>query len=271
MQLQNMNAENGKPLSTLLTIVIPVRVDSEERKANLQAVLRQLQPLRCRTIVLEADTTSRLEDLEWGQAEHVFVLDEAPSFHRTRYINRLMDMADTDIVGVWDTDVLADLVQIAGAVGLIQSGCTIAYPYDGRFVMLPEQTTIAEREHPDLESLRARKLISFLGRKWCGGAYIVSRTRYRLCGGENERFTSWGPEDAERLRRVEILGHRAAWCEGGELFHLHHPRTKSSCFQTEADAVRMRGELVRVCNMDKEEMEAYVAGAEWNSKRQTTK
>lgn len=45
-------------LGESLTIGIPVRIDCKERKANLSAVVKHLSALRCRIIVLEADTHS---------------------------------------------------------------------------------------------------------------------------------------------------------------------------------------------------------------------
>lgn len=250
MQLQDMKS--------LLTFVIPVRIDCEERAENLHAVLRYLGGCGCRVLVLEADAVPVLKHKDWIHlAEYIFVEDTAPVFHRTRYINELLRRADTDIVAVWDTDVLVDYVQIDEAVRLIQEGCTIAYPYNGQFVMLAEQISVNTRKSLDLEYLQGKKLKSFLGRRLCGGAYLVHRGRYLRCGGENEHFTGWGPEDAERMHRVKILGHKVSWTECGQLFHLYHPRGANSAYQSEADADRLRRELVKICCMDKETLESY--------------
>lgn len=252
MQLQD--------ISSLLTIVFPVRVDCEERQANLCTVLQHLAGLRCRMIVMEADTVPALDKEDWpDMVEYTFVEDTSPVFHRTRYINALLRMADTDIVGVWDTDVLVEYPQIREAVQLVQSGCTIAYPYNGEFVMLSEQMSTNIRKRPDFAYLRQLGAKSFMGRISCGGAYLVHLRRYMQCGGENERFTGWGPEDAERLHRVRILGRRAEWIRSGQLYHLYHPRSANSCYQSEEDACNLRQEFVKICNMDRETLESYLA------------
>ncbi len=252
MQLQD--------LSTQLTFVIPVRVDCGERADNLRAVLRHLCVLGCRVLVLEADAAPALGGADWPDAaEYTFVEDASPVFHRTRYINTLLRMAETDIVGVWDTDVLAGYGQICEAAGRIQAGCTIAYPYDGQFVMLPEQLSVRMRKTPDLEYLRAGRMKSFLGRRLCGGAYLVHRRRYLECGGENERFTGWGLGDAERLHRVRILGHDVSWTARGQLYHLYHPRGADSGYRSDEEADRLRRELVKVCCMDKETLMNYIS------------
>lgn len=243
-----------------LTIGIPVRIDSDERKANLSAVLRYLSVLQCRIIVLEADAQPCADEVcRVNNAGHVFVEDRNEVFHRTHYINQLLQMAQTEIVAIWDTDVLVDYKQILEALRMIQSGATMSCPYDGRAVMLSEQFSERVRHNVDFEYLKNLRMKSFLGRKLCGGAYIVHKQRYLLCGGENERFTGWGPEDAERLHRVIILGHKACHISDGELFHLYHPRGKNSNYQSKEDARRMREEFINICSMSPDELKSYIS------------
>ncbi len=256
MQLQD--------ISPLLTIVFPVRIDCDERLKSLRAALSHLEGWKCRMIILEADAVSALGNETWPDtAEYTFVEDSSAVFHRTRYINELLRMADTDIVAVWDTDVLVDYTQIYEAVHNILRGCTIAYPYNGQFVMLSEQMSADTRKNPDLDYLRHLKLKSFLGRRLCGGAYLVHRLRYLQCGGENERFTGWGPEDAERMHRVRILGHKVAWTQDGQLYHLYHPRGTNSNYQSETNADQLRREFIKICSMDKETLTNYIS--EWET------
>ncbi len=254
MQLQNMNKINE-----LLTIAIPVRVDSEERKANLHTVLDFLSGLRCRIIVLEADDKPILETEVWlGNAEYIFVKDTSSVFYRTMYINKILQMSHTEIVAVWDVDVFISYSQLYDALCLIQNGYTMVFPYNGQCFMLTEQISYRMRKKIDMEYLRNKKMEMYFGRKSCGGIHVVHRERYLQCGGENERFTGWGPEDAERLRRVRILGHKVTWCSQSPLYHLHHPRGNNSFFQSEQDAITLRLEFVKICNMTKEELQSYV-------------
>lgn len=57
MQLQDLKSQ--------LTLVFPVRIDCEERRENLRVVLRQLDGLGCRMLVLEADAVPALGDEAW--------------------------------------------------------------------------------------------------------------------------------------------------------------------------------------------------------------
>ena len=246
-------------LGESLTIGIPVRIDSKERKANLSAVVKHLSALRCRIIVLEADTHSNAKDIGYTEnVEYVFVEDTNTVFHRTRYINQMLLMAQTETVAIWDTDVLVDYCQIFEALQEIRLGATIAYPYDGRFIMLSEELSTQTRGRLDFDYLRNLRMRSFLGRKLCGGAYLVHKQRYLQCGGENECFTGWGPEDAERLHRVVILGHKACRIPSGELFHLYHPRGGNSSYQSKDDARNMREEFIKVCCMSPDELKSYI-------------
>lgn len=279
MQLQDMTNSTGLPnsmdmtreiqqeanlaissISCKLTIVMPVRIDSDDRKANLQAVLSHISRLGCRVLVLEADSKPKLEQEAWMRSvEYLFIKDELPVFYRTHYINMLLRKAETDIVSVWDADILVSYEQVAEAISLIEQGCTIAYPYNGEYVMLSDKDSDMTRKAFDVEYLISRRMQSVFGRKFCGGVFFVHRERYFECGGENEHFTGWGPEDAERLRRVSILGHKVSWTNAGQAYHLNHPRGKNSDFYEEEAAIRLRKELCKVCSMDKEQLRNYLS------------
>ncbi len=273
MQLQDINIQDfsyDRPdLSKFLTIVMPVRIESAEREANLMAVLHHVCGLGCRVILLEADEQSAIKDKKEMNTEmrrcieYKFVTDSSPIFHRTRYINRLLNETSTEIVAVWDADILIAYHQVYEAVDNIMTGCTITYPYNGEYVMLSELESVAARRKFDIENLKSLKLQSVFGRPFCGGVFLVHRQRYLQCGGENEHFTGWGPEDAERLRRVSILGHSVKWTEEGQAYHLNHSRGKNSDFYSEEDAIRLRKELVKVCSMEREELQNYITGKSW--------
>ncbi len=272
--MNSINTSFDMPdLSTLLTIIMPVRIDSDERMTNLKAVLHHVCGLGCRVILLEADEHSAFKDSDEMDAEtvkcirHEFVEDSSPVFYRTRYINRLLYEADTEIVAVWDADILIAYHQVYEAVENILMGCTIAYPYNGEYVMLSEKESDATRQNFDIENLNSLKLQSVFGRPLCGGVFLVHRQRYLQCGGENEHFTGWGPEDVERLRRVSILGHRVKWTEDGQAYHLNHSRGKNSDFYSEEDAIRLRKELVKVCSMEIYELHDYITGKSWRQQK----
>ena len=121
-----------KPLDDIVTFVIPVRIDSSERRENLDVVLDQLSKRkRSKIIVLEADNDSKYRVP--GNCLNVtyrFVKDDNPIFYRTKYLNELLREADTSIVGIWDTDVIVPNDQIDCSIADIRDGkAVMSFPY----------------------------------------------------------------------------------------------------------------------------------------------
>lgn len=131
-----------------VSFVIPVRVDSPERAQNLDLVVEQLMALkdsiRMEIRILEADEHPHYElKISDEHIHKTFVRDASPVFHRTKYLNRLMQEAEGAIVGIWDTDVLLPKEQILEAVDAIRKGnAVMSFPYDGRFYMLPQEDSL---------------------------------------------------------------------------------------------------------------------------------
>lgn len=253
-----------------LTVVIPVRIDSRERKENLDSVISFfLRETFALVIVLEADKSRQYQYNEpSGRLSCYFEKDDDPIFHRTKYINQLLLLSTTEIVGVWDTDALASLSQIKQSMEHIRTGATISYPYGGLFVFLNPLQSEEARLHPGkfVEEFRATGKSNAMGRPSVGGAFLVNRKRYLAAGGENEAFYGWGPEDAERLKRMEILEEPIARTEG-ILLHLSHPRGVNSLFDRGKRDLDCLRELLHVCGMNTKELSAYIHSKEWNKQR----
>lgn len=212
-----------------LTVAIPVRIEGDERRRNLAAVLENLSQYDgLRVIVLEADDTPKLRRTPY--AEVVFVEDRTPLFYRTKYINQLCRMCRTPYIGVWDTDVVVPRPQFDEALELLRDQkADMVYPYDGRFYNVSGRALEAYFEQRNEEQLHllTQSTIPVWGRHSCGGAFLADRSAYVAAGGENEAFRGWGPEDLERYKRWEIQGYRVARVQG-PIFHLDHPRGPNS-------------------------------------------
>lgn len=246
-------------LNNICTFVMPFRIDCPERQRNLAFIINWLASLKAKIILLEADVQSRADKSSFHEnVEYIFIEDSNPVFHRTHYINMLLKQATTEIVSVWDTDIVAAYQQVTEAVRNIMEGCTLTYPYSGEYVMLTSECSEEFVKTGDLKYLEEQNLEPIFNRPFCGGAFFINRQEYLAIGGENERFTGWGPEDAERLRRVQIMGCQVKWTEKGKAFHLYHPRSENSRFFDEDAAIEMRKELVKVCSMNKEELSEYI-------------
>ena len=246
----------------LLTIVIPVRIDCPERLATLQVVLSSLLSWTDSPIVImEGDTESRIQGPDSSERVSIhFYRDGDPIFHRTKYINRLLNIAQTPFVGVWDTDVILSKESIMEAVTQVEEGAVMSLPYDGTFLFLSEAASKKVRRDPVLpfsEGGRGALEGMSLARPSVGGAYIVDKDRYLQLGGENEHFYGWGPEDAERVKRVENLGGKVSRAQGA-LYHLYHPRGVNSTLGEDERASANLGEFSKVCSMTSSELRTYV-------------
>ncbi|MBO4846759.1 MAG: hypothetical protein J5525_10670 [Lachnospiraceae bacterium] len=244
-----------------LTFVMPTRIDSDARKRNLLYVTKRLSVLGCKIIILEADKFAHLnaEDINIQNVEYHFVEDANPCFFRTHYINILLRMSSTDVVAVWDADIVTSYEQIEEAYQYIANeDYILTYPYCGDYVLLNNIASANLVDTSNLNSLINSKPKALYARPFCGGAYFVNRERYLSLGGENEHFNGWGPEDVERQKRVEIMGFRYRWICNGKAYHLNHPRSKNSNFFSKRHKCKMENELVKVCSMDKEELTEYI-------------
>lgn len=250
-----------------LSFVIPIRVDSAERERNLDVVVELLSGMEGVDIsILEGDEQPLYKlKKEYNNVRYRFIKDYDPVFYRTKYLNWLLRDAQGAIVGVWDTDVVISQEQILDAVKAIRSGrAVMSFPYDGRFYVLPPENSdrfVQDRSFGSLnEQVKNRYLAH--GPHSVGGAFLVNRKVYLQSGGENEHFYGWGPEDAERVKRMEILKLPVYRAEG-PLFHLYHPRKENSWYGSGEIELKNRQEFLTVCSMTKKELSDYIST--WNS------
>lgn len=250
-----------------ISFIIPIRVDSVERERNIDIVLEQLNEIENVDIsILEGDIKPlyRLKK-NYSNVTYRFFEDSNPIFYRTKYLNQLLKEAQGSIVGIWDADVITSKEQIFDAVKKIRSGGAImSFPYDGRFYMIP-----AKESNQFANDLLCRKLGKRIRNRYLvhgfhsvGGAFFVNKKIYLKSGGENEYFYGWGPEDAERVKRMEILGY-PVYRAKGPLFHLYHPRKENSWYGNSQIEYKNRHEFLKVCSMSKDELKEYIETWDW--------
>lgn len=250
-----------------LTIVIPVRIDSKERVDNIKSIVDfLLKNTFYIIIILEIDCEQKLHiDYFHERLVYYFKKDMNIIFHHTKYRNQLLHLAPTSIVAIWDADVFLNLSQIEKSIELIkEKRVTMCFPYDGRFFFLnPHDSVLARTNiYSFIYNYREGMLVDMLGRPSVGGIFIVNKDQYLKAGGENENFYGWGPEDAERFKRMEILEEPVARTQG-PLFHLHHPRGINSTFGYNERDKKNVHELIKVCRMSKNQLKDYIETWDW--------
>lgn len=239
-----------------VTFLVPLRIDSSERKENADTLIKYtFRNFNTSFIVLEADATRKFyPENEPKGFRYKFIEDTNEVFHRTKWINWLISMAKTPYVAVWDTDAIAPPEQVIEAVEKLRTGeAVMSFPYDGRFYSCDRVSCDLFKRLLDIEILMKRIPVMQLmhGYHSVGGAYLVNKERYINSGGENENFYGWGPEDAERVKRMETLNLPICYSIG-VLFHLWHPTGKNSWFAYTETERHNRREFLRICQSEKE-------------------
>ena len=244
-----------------VAIIIPVRIDFPERLRNLEVVLRELSAMHFPIWLLEADREAKCKELaNRFSVFYKFVFDDDEVFYRTRYLNDLLGMCNYPIIGIWDTDIILHEFQIWQSVDALVSGKYIlSSPYNGIFHYLTPEQSISYFDCPNKNALEfSFESVKLRSRPLWGRAFLVNRERYLHFGGENEHFYGWGPEDAERVHRMEILGFPVHRVEGAPIYHLWHPRGKNSCIHNKQQVLLNWSEFVKVCSMDCSELQTYI-------------
>jgi len=250
------------------TFVIPIRIDSIIRLENFLLTIENLvSNFDTNIVVIEASSYNNkiVESLISREINYQFIEDKDPIFHRTKYLNIASSQVKTDIIGIWDADVIIDPMQVVEAIMQIRlQKCDVAYPYDGNFMdtsYIIRNRFYINRDVAFLKKneSKMRSLYSSEDRADAvGGAFLVLYEKYKYAGKENESFYGWGPEDGERYNRWQGLGfcvYRSAGC----LFHLSHPRDINGGIGLSEFSTKVKAEALNLAtNLTKKELEESI-------------
>lgn len=189
------------------------------------------------------------------KVKYLFMEDYDTVFYRTRYLNKMIQDADTPYIGIWDADVIVPESQIMDSVEKLRKGCDMAYPYDGRFYDTTEIIREIFLKTGKIQTLikNTGKMYLIYGDKLKGGAVLANRNAYMEAGMENEKFYGWGPEDGERYERCNILNYRIHLSKGC-LYHLTHQRGSNSSFRSMEQEKNTNKEYILTALSSKDEI-----------------
>lgn len=248
------------------TFIIPLRIDSGERKENLELVIAYLlSHYKTRVMVLEADVEERISLP--NDVEKIFIKDNDPVFHHSKYRNYMIKRATTEYIALWDADAIGPANQVVEACDkLRKEEADLIFPYDGHYYNVPHVIKNVYKEAQSIDALLLNiNILRLMHSTYSfGGAILINKRIYVKAGIENENFYGWGPEDYERVIRCEILGYKISRING-PLFHLDHPRGRNSSFFSAETMLCARLEFLNVCEMNKPELNKYVNSNKWNS------
>jgi len=219
------------------TIIIPIKIEHKDRYRNAETVLGFLNSnFKTNIFIYEASSSGEtrldfLESLENLNIKH-WCIEEEDSFHRTKYLNIMLDEVETPVVVNYDIDVLLSPQNFLNCQNDILEGKSkVIYPYElgnGQIMVL---------ESFDYDGFKnSNYSIDFINSSnekrehssECGHCIFFDTHIYRLWGGENEDFISYGPEDKERMYRFQKLTNSVSWKSGEKVYHLEHYRGNDS-------------------------------------------
>lgn len=221
---------------TKTTIIIPIKVEHSDRYRNAQTTLNFLnRHFITNVIIHESSSTgkTRLDYLDSLTNLNITLMEnlEEPSFHRTKYLNQMLDIVETPVVVNYDIDVILEPENYLECQNKILSGeSEVIYPYEngtGQIQVLKDfdYEGFANSGY-DIDFInnsgKTRRHVSE-----CGHCIFFKAEAYRKYGGENEAFISYGPEDKERMYRFQKLS-TVKWMDGKSVYHFEHFRGADS-------------------------------------------
>jgi predicted glycosyltransferase involved in capsule biosynthesis len=226
-----------------VTFIIPIRIDSDDRLRNTILVTNYLtKTFDCKIIIKESDIQNRFEAFlpKSSNITYIFEQTDNPSFHRTRLLNDMLLMSDTDIVVNYDCDVILPTDSYIKASKLIlEDSCDLVYPFrfGYRGAMMINLSSSMEDDFvkefldmPEPLNLESRGFYRwFQDEGWAeyGFCQFFKRTSYIDGFMENENFIAYGPEDVERHHRWDILGYKIGRVDN-LVYHIEHARSENS-------------------------------------------
>lgn len=244
-----------------VTFTIPVLYDHSDRKGNVDVSLCILQSnFHTNIIVGEQGKEKKFDYCGKWVKYHYF--DGMTEFHRTKMLNDMAIMAETEIIANWDADILIPPMQVWMAVDRLRSGVDCVYPYDGRFARMERRRWFTPLEKfLDIGIVGNAPLMRRDKKESVGGALLWRKEKFIDFGMENEYMISYAPEDVERWERMHKLGVNVQRIDG-TLYHIEHYKGQDSHNGNKHFPVSKK-ELEKMRAMSKEQMWDYVNSWPW--------
>lgn len=258
------------------TFTIPVYYDHPDRKQNCDLSVCMLQrDIETNILIGEKVGPGEQARFEYMSQWCKYVTFDYKLFHRTRMLNEMAMMAETEIIVNWDCDSFIAPLQLWLTVEAIRSGAAMVYPFDGRSARVPRETWFKKVEKyldlgifSDTEFTGKRsidgKSSKPLPLNSVGHAIFFNKDSFIDGGMENEHMISFGPEDAERWCRFNVLGFRVERIKGA-VYHMdHYCGPDSSSRNPLFEHNHAEHDKVRV--MPADELRAYIDTWPWRHK-----
>jgi hypothetical protein len=224
-----------------LTYILPTKIESEDRLKNIITSVTYLLKNfpEAKVIVKEVseratfkfDAVPQIKKyVNIDNLQYIFEESTDSLFHKTRILNDLILMSDTNIVCSHDVDVIYPVSSHQKAYQLIKEDqFDVIYPY-GCGVYQYQVDYPMEVFNSFLSSEFDMNVIQNLCRtesSTIGWTQFYNRAKVISGGLWNENFLSWGAEDCEFYFRFSSIGYRVGRVDDW-IWHFEHGRTHNS-------------------------------------------
>ena len=243
-----------------VSFIIPVRIDTADRLANVKALCRQLTHTYTSKVLIGCEDPDSLRAVLPTEVEVIHV-DGNPDhpFHMNRVTNEVAKRATTPIRVHLDTDSLIPPEQLLEAIRIIRDGeADLAFPFS--FAISVSQIERSNFSTGQLKIERIENPRPMVGVP-SGLCQIWNGDSFAQAGTENEFMIGWAPEDAERVVRLNKLGMHIARVVG-PIFHMDHENVAGRDAYSEFHEVSQT-EMERIESLSREELVADIASWPW--------
>ncbi len=244
-----------------VTFIIPVRIESEDRKFNFSRVIEFLAKTFNTNVIITESGPDQLVPLLLEKInvkslnlKYRYIHSNDHVFHRTLILNEMLILSRMPVTVNYDIDVFMDPQAYVNARNKIMNeGYDLVFPYK-QGENTQKRVIFPNKEQYNGENLFDEKYHSPYG-TYCGHCQFFRTESYIKGGMENENFYSYGPEDVERVERFMKLGYKVTWMDD-IIYHIEHSRGINSApsnpmfYHNEALLQQMRA-------LTKEETEYY--------------
>jgi predicted glycosyltransferase involved in capsule biosynthesis len=261
------------------TFIIPLMIEHEDRYNNAKSVLSYINKnfetnVFIYEIVNKDSKLDFLDSLSNLKIRH-WTAEQESAFHRTKYLNIMLDKVTTKVVVNYDIDVLLKPDTYAKAVSLIYNGKSdVIYPYrfgnNGQRRIQRSSNIHSDfvSNGYDLDFIDSNpNLYSDFGSEY-GHCIFFNTDTYKKYGAENENFISYGPEDKERGERFIKIGFNVNWMNESIVYHFEHHRGPDSSNNNPEFLENWR--IYNICkSMSREKTIFYYKEQKYNEKYKT--
>jgi hypothetical protein len=263
------------------TFLIPIKIEHPDRYRNAKTTLEFINHhFDTNVFIYETseDGLSKLDFLESLKNLNIkkWTIGSESFFHRTKYLNIMLDSVETEVAINYDIDVILSAQNYIKCQQMIlDDEYDVIYPYlfgVGQKKIYPNiNLEDFKKSGFDTSYIDDRPDIFNIGGSEYGHCVFFRTSIYRKYGGENENFISYGPEDKERGERFTRLGTRVRWNNDYFVYHFEHYRGNDSSNKNQyfIHNQNVHKQMNRMCEEDFQKYEEYYRNPEYSNKYKT--